>query len=87
MAHALLWSSVANTLHDPVHLDVVLQEAVVRGLDGMAMELMPGQRWDPGPELLFHTCRVTGGGSAWASSPAAASAVWPGQAALSVGGS
>lgn len=26
VAHALLWSPVANTLHDPVHLDVALAE-------------------------------------------------------------
>lgn len=28
IAHALLWSPVANTLHDPVHLDVALAEPV-----------------------------------------------------------
>ena len=28
VAHALLWSPVANTLHDPVHLDVALAEPV-----------------------------------------------------------
>ena len=27
VAHALLWSPVANTLHDPVHLDVTLAES------------------------------------------------------------
>lgn len=26
IAHALLWSPVANTLHDPVHLDVALMD-------------------------------------------------------------
>lgn len=29
VAHALLWSPVANTLHDPVHLDVALTQAVI----------------------------------------------------------
>ncbi len=28
IAHALLWSPVANTLHDPVHLDVALADPV-----------------------------------------------------------
>jgi len=28
--HATLWSPVANTLHNPVHLDVTLEPALVR---------------------------------------------------------
>lgn len=32
VAHAVLWSPVANTLHDPVHLDVALAPAPVPGL-------------------------------------------------------
>ena len=28
--HATLWSPVANTLHNPVHLDVTLESALVR---------------------------------------------------------
>lgn len=26
LAHAVMWSPIANTLHDPVHLDVILDE-------------------------------------------------------------
>ncbi len=37
---------------------------LLRGLDDMALEQMPGQHWDPGPGLLFRTYRVTGSGSA-----------------------
>ena len=37
IAHAVLWSPVANTIHDPVHLDVVLgRTARVRARDSGA---------------------------------------------------
>jgi hypothetical protein len=36
VAHAVLWSPVANTLHDPVHLDVTLSGAGSAGLHGAA---------------------------------------------------
>jgi uncharacterized OsmC-like protein len=34
IAHAVLWSPVANTIHDPVHLDVTLAKPGSATLDG-----------------------------------------------------
>jgi uncharacterized OsmC-like protein len=36
VAHAVLWSPVANTIHDPVHLDVTLARQESADLDGAA---------------------------------------------------
>ena len=36
IAHAVLWSPVANTIHDPVHLDVTLAQLGSASLDGAA---------------------------------------------------
>src|SRR3954471_13138848 len=36
VAHAVLWSPVANTLHDPVHLDVTFSRTGSAGLGGAA---------------------------------------------------
>jgi uncharacterized OsmC-like protein len=34
VAHAVLWSPVANTIHDPVHLDVAVTQPGSASLDG-----------------------------------------------------
>jgi hypothetical protein len=33
VAHAVLWSPVANTLHGPVHLDVAMAASEAAGVD------------------------------------------------------